>query len=125
MKKILALSLSLLLATMSCKSPVIELEAQTLPYNLKAGWDNNPATDNVLNYSVYVDGQKAVTVDNATACTPAGCSTIVPIQTAGQHTIAILATNQYGDGPIAGCTSCAFTINLTVPTAVKNVRIVP
>jgi hypothetical protein len=124
MKKLLAISLFLVLGTMSCQSPIIQVEAQTLPYNMKAGWDNNPATDNVTSYSILIDGQKAVTVDPS-VCTPTRCNTVVPVGTAGQHTISIFATNQFGDGAVVGCASCAFTINIAVPTAVQNFKFTP
>jgi hypothetical protein len=66
----------------------ILLHAQ-LPDTMTAAWDANPATDNVVNYSVYVDGNNVAN--------PTSTSAPFTLTTVGAHTVWVTATNNLGN----------------------------
>jgi len=69
------------------------LYAQSLPATLTASWAPNPASDNVLDYQVTLDGGASVTV-LASACTATRCSTAISVGGFGAHTAVLVARNR-------------------------------
>lgn len=77
--------------------------AQSVPYTATHTWNPNPASENVVSYTVQLDGATPVVV-LASACTPTQCSTTISVPTFGAHTITDFATNQTltGDPGVIG-----------------------
>ncbi len=121
MKKLFFLICALLALSINCYNPIIQLQAQTLPYTIKLVWDNNLPADQVTNYNLIVDGVK--TSISTTLCITSGCFTQTDLTTTGVHQISVTATNQFGESNVAGCDSCSMTINLQVPFPPKNLKI--
>jgi hypothetical protein len=89
---------------------VIVLRAQTLPVTVTLAWDANPASDNVTNYVVRLDG---VVVGS-----PTGTSQLCTITTAGLHTFAVRAVNLFAESP-----DSTLTVNVVVPRGPTNLRV--
>lgn len=71
----------------------VTLYAQTLPATIHAQWDQAPASENVINYTMTLDGGAPVTVPNTVdpSCTCIRTALVVPAF--GAHTVSIVANN--------------------------------
>jgi len=69
----------------------IVLQAQALPIAVTVTWDASPASDQVTNYIVRMDG---VIVGS-----PTGIEQPVTITTAGPHTFTVVAVNLWATSP--------------------------
>lgn len=96
MKKILFTALALVLlaaCAMLTRPGTVTLYAQTLPAVVHAQWDAPAATDNVINYTMTLDGGAAVTVPN-TIDASCGCiKSPLNVPAFGTHTVVIVANN--------------------------------
>jgi len=117
MKKVYALQVLLVAIFiagygMSCGkfTGTVVLEAQALPATKILVWDANPASDEVINYTVRFDG-----VIIGSPIIPEMAFTIT---TVGAHNLSVTATNLWG-------TSTPTTLNFTViiPGNSQNLRI--
>lgn len=102
---------ALAFAGSACKDVLsVTVFAQTLPVTKTLLWDANPASDQVTNYTVRLDG---TLVGNPTTPTQA-----VVFTTAGAHALTVTATNIWGTSP-------ATTLNVVVviPGAPGNPRL--
>lgn len=82
------LVLVLACVNVSCDA-VVTLEAQSLPVTKTVAWDANPASDNVTNYVVRLDG---VIIGSPTAT-----SMPFTVTTAGAHTLSVTAVNLWAE----------------------------
>ena len=89
---------------------LLTLEAQSLPITRTAIWDPNPTSDAVINYTL--------TLDNGTPASTGMTSQAFTIATAGQHTLHLTATNQWGTSP-----ETTLTFTVVVPVKPANLRI--
>lgn len=112
-----------------CGPASTTLYAQSLPANLKATWTPNPASQNVTQYKLTLDGGTPQ-VAPLTSCTPTLCTAGFVVPTYGSHTVAVVATNvsldaggnvALQDSPPAQIT---FTLN-TPPNAVGGLAVKP
>lgn len=111
MKKTLTvLAFVLLTAGVLAKRPMV-VQAQTLPYQLTVAWDASP---DAVTYTCYLDGTAVVTGVAALTCS-------FPVQTTGQHTVAVTAVNPAFVPNESLPTSLTFT--LKTPASAKNVRV--
>jgi len=106
---ILLVVLTLACITVSC-SPVVTLEAQSLPITKTVAWDANAASDNVTHYVVRLDG---VIIGSPTAT-----SMLFTVTTVGAHTLSVTAVNLWDS---SAPTTLAF--NVVVPSRSVNLVI--
>lgn len=93
------------------------LYAQTLPSVVKAQWTPNPASENVTQYQVTLDGGAPLTL-LATACTATLCTQTVTVAAYGAHTASVVAQNVWlSSDPTATGTSPAATVNFVLSPA--------
>lgn len=107
--------LGLLVFAAGCSSmgPLV-LQAQTLPVTKTLAWDapaSGCAAPEVCTYAVTLDGTTVATGLSA-------LSQAVTFTTAGNHTLGVAATNQWGTGP-AGTLS----VVVVLPGSPRNPRI--
>lgn len=69
------------------------LFAQTVPTTATVSWDPRPASENVVDYQVSLDGGAPVTV-LPTSCTATVCSGSVSIASFGAHAWSVFGRNQ-------------------------------
>lgn len=93
MKKMIAVALVVGGSLFGFRRHGVILYAQSLPYNSTFTWSPNPVGDNVSLYTVTLDSGTPVVV-LASTCTTTLCSSSVPINAFGSHTISVFATNQ-------------------------------
>lgn len=68
------------------------LYAQTVPVNLGARWNPNPASEGVTQYQLVVDGGAPVTV-LASTCSATECAVRFDVAAYGPHTATLVAQN--------------------------------
>ena len=105
----------------------VELYAQAVPATLKARWDPNPATDNVTEYRITLNGGAPIVV---APTLNAACSCIqqeITIPAFGAYTVAVVAVNQsLSTDPTSAQVSDATNLSFTLsppPGLVKNGKI--
>lgn len=81
-----------------CQSPIVTLYAQSLPATLHALWTPNPATDNISQYAVILDGGSPQ-AQSPSVCTPTLCTGTFTVGSYGSHNLVILASNVYLSAP--------------------------
>ena len=108
----------ILLVAAGLSACLTTLAAQTLPLQVTASWDPNPATDAVTGYVLTLDAEPPIAVAPVTdpACTCVHAP--LTIGTAGAHTIRVVAQNEWGD---AAPTVYPFLV--TIPSSVKNIKV--
>lgn len=82
--------------TTSCAKSFPVLYAQTLPANLGATWNKNPASENIVRYVLKLDGVDLPDVlPNTTNCPTAGttCTVRFNVPSFGLHSITVRASN--------------------------------
>jgi len=82
----------------------ITIYAQTLPVTKTASWNGNPASDNVINYTIQLDSNAAISVLSPSTSTP------ITFATSGAHTLTLTATNMWGTSP-----ATTLNVNVVVP----------
>lgn len=101
---------------------VIKIKAQSLPVTVHAEWNQNPASENVVDYLVSLDGVAALPVPNtlnvACGCIKSGTFSINDTNT---HTFALQARNTFG--LISATTNVVFAV--TIPSNPKNATVKP
>ena len=78
--------------SVGCQASGLIVYAQALPYVATATWPPNPATDNVLEYRLTLDGGVPVVIP-ASACA-ATCTSPLSVPAFGAHTAALTAWNR-------------------------------
>lgn len=133
----IAIALGVTIGTMfsvglpSCDRGLV-LTAQTLPANLGATWNKNPAAENVVRYVLRLDGIDLPAIPvTTTSCPTAGttCSTRFDVPSFGAHSVTIRASNlklsgdptSFQDGPVSA--PIAFTLNQTPQTATAGLQV--
>lgn len=100
---------------------VIVLFAQSVPASVVAFWTPSPAAENVIGYTVALDGSPAVSVPTSVcASAPVECRFAVSIPTIGPHVVTVQAVNlsMSGDPGVVGSPQSGpgaiihFTLNL-------------
>lgn len=92
-RKLLAAVLIVASAFAWPKHKGVVIYAQSVPVTVQYQWSPNPASENVVSYSVTLDGGAAVIVP-AASCSATVCSTPVSVGSFGSHISTVLATNQ-------------------------------
>ena len=112
MKKLItSLLLLACLVVSGCRGTTV-VRAQTLPVNRTLVCDANPPEENVINYTVRLDG--------TVIGTPAAPTQPVTFTTAGKHILTVTATNEWGtSGP------ATLNVNVVVPNNPNNLRLQP
>ena len=113
MKKLWCVGL-LLTLTLGCGRAIVVLRAQTLPVTKTVAWDANPSAEQVLTYTVTLDGAGPITVTAPLTSAP------VTFATAGTHTLRVTATNLWGTSAPA-----VLVVDVRLPANVGGLRIVP
>ena len=70
----------------------VKLYAQTVPATVHPQWTPNPASENVVQYVITLDGINPVTV-LASACSATLCSAAVSVPAFGSHVSSLIAQN--------------------------------
>src|SRR3990167_2295339 len=78
--------------SLGCLAALPVLYAQSLPATLTASWAPNPASDNVLDYQVTLDGGVPVTAP-VSACTLTLCAARFDVAAYGPHSLTVAAQN--------------------------------
>ena len=92
-----------------------------VPATVHATWNLNPATDNVIQYTVVLDTAAPVVL-LATACTTT-CSQALTVPTFGVHTVTLTAQNNGLSGLQSSLpTTVSFTL-AAAPTVVAGLKI--
>lgn len=107
-----------------CKSASTVLYAQSLPTTLTAQWDANPAADNIIAYTLVVDGGTAVRVPPAVNTSCNCVQQTFPVTNYGPHTVTVRAINlliasEPTSEQVSPPLDVPFTLN-AAPTAAKN-----
>jgi len=111
MRRLIVLGLVLAAcATVGRRPGVLTIHAQSLPVMKTVGWDANPASDAVINYTVTLDAGPPVNTANLTQP--------VIFATAGSHVIHLTATNLWGTGP-----ETTLTVNVVIPARPNGIRL--
>lgn len=108
-------------------SPVITLEAQSLPASVHVAWNPNATSDNVIGYVVLLDGANPQVV-GLSACSATTCVAAVSVGAVGAHAITVAAQNlalsadpnSVQTGPASNPVN--FTLNL-VPAKVSGATV--
>lgn len=93
------------------------LYAQSLPTTKHAVWTPNPATQNVTQYVVTVDGVTLAPIA-ASACSATQCSAAIALAAFGNHTVIVAAQNlALSTDPTSVQTGPASTVNFSLNQA--------
>lgn len=113
-------------------APGLVLTAQTLPANLGATWNKNPAAENVIRYVLRLDGVDLPAVPvTTTSCPTAGttCSARFDVPAFGAHSVTVRASNlklsgdptSFQDGPAS--VPVTFTLNQAPQAATAGLQV--
>jgi len=93
-KTLFLLPLVLVACAVALKRPIVPvLYAQTLPATVHAHFTPRPATENVTQYSVVLDGGAPVIAQASTACSATDCSVALSVPTFGSHSVTAASQN--------------------------------
>lgn len=90
----------------------------SLPGSLHVAWDAPPVTalaSGPIGYSTFLDGLPTTTIPQATDPCPAGCAVLIPVTTAGPHTVAVTATRRASDGSLAQSAPASMSLTVRTP----------
>lgn len=75
-------------------TPGLVLYAQSVPATVTTSWNPNPATENVVQYNVTVDGVAQVPVlSSVCGGSPVKCTLQVQVPSFGPHTVSVAGVN--------------------------------
>lgn len=75
-------------------TPGLVLYAQSVPATVTTSWNQNPTTENVIQYNVTVDGvAQAPVLSSVCSGTPVRCTLQFSLASFGRHTVSVAGVN--------------------------------